>query len=131
MLLRAAVIALSLLIGGGAVAPASVQGAEWIGWNSSESFVSPWVKDIAQEMEKKEYRAVFLNDPRAPQMDVIRLLNRAAVAFDANNPTLGQDFLRQAMEVLNSGIRKHYYSEQDIQPLLQYIQQHAPAKAAA
>ena len=131
MLLRAVVLALSLLIGGGALAPASVLGAEWIGWNSNESFVSPWVKEIAQEIGKQEYRAAFLTDPRAPQMAVIRLLNRAAAAYDANNPKLGEDFLRQAMDVLQTGVRKHYYSQQDIEPLLNYIQQHAPAKAAA
>jgi hypothetical protein len=61
---------------------------------------------------------------------VLRLLNRAAMAHEANNATLASELVREALEVLKTGIRKNYYTEADIQPILNYIQQHAPVKAA-
>jgi hypothetical protein len=45
---------LSLLTGGAAFMTTSAEAAGWI--SGSESYAAPWVKDIEQELLKKEYR---------------------------------------------------------------------------
>jgi hypothetical protein len=69
---------------------------------------------------------VFLNDPRTPQAPVLRLLNRAAMAYEAHDITLAQDMVRQAIQVLEDGVRKQYYGESDIAPIISSIQTHVP-----
>ena len=124
--------ALSLLIGGMTLTPSTVNAADWIGWVSGDdTYVATWVKDIERELNKKEYRAVFLNDPRTPQASVLRLLNQAAIAYNAKNSAVAEDHVRQAIEVFETGVRRHYYSQSDIEPIINYIRQHALVKAAA
>jgi predicted GNAT family N-acyltransferase len=118
--------ALSLLLGGVALGPASAGAAEWI--PGADSYASAWVKDIEMELNKKEYRTVFLNDPRTPQASVLRLLNRAAIAHKARNEALAQQLVREALEVIENGVRKRYYAQEDVQPITSFIKQHVPVK---
>ncbi|HEU4635409.1 MAG TPA: hypothetical protein VFS41_04475 [Edaphobacter sp.] len=91
-----------------------------------------WVKEIEKELNKKDYRPLFMNDPRTPQASVLNLLSRAAEAAKAGDEALAQDLVHQAVDVLEDGVRRHYYEQSDIQPLLDYITQHAPvAKRSA
>jgi hypothetical protein len=128
MKLTAALFALALLSGVIVLTPSSIGAAEWI--SRGDSYAAAWVKDIEQELNKKDYRAVFANDPRTPQESVLRLLDRAASAYEAKNATLAAELVREAMEVLKAGVRRNYYSDADIQPILNFIEQHTPIKAA-
>lgn len=120
--------ALSLLIGGVALVPNVVQGAPWI--SGAESYAAPWVKDMEQELLKKEYRMVYANDPRSPQHVALRLLNEAAKAQEANNPVLAQELAREALGVFEEGVRRHYYTWSEIEPVTTYIRQHMPIKSS-
>lgn len=117
------VLALSLLLGGMAHLSPGAQAAPWISGADST-----WVKDIEKELNKKDYRPLFLNDPRTPQASVLSLLGRAATAAEAGNDALAQDLVHRAIDVLEDGVRRHYYEQSDIDPLLSYIKQHAPIK---
>lgn len=128
MNVTAVVCALSLLIGGMALVPASGQAAGWI--SGADSYVAPWVKDIEQELLKKEYRSVYASDPRAPQAVVLRLLNQAAKAQAGSDTKLAEALVREALSVFEEGVRRHYYSESDIEPITKFIRQHVPIKAA-
>ncbi len=117
--------ALSLLLVGMVVMmPSSAAAAPWI--SGAESYAAEWVYNIEQELLKPEHRAVFLNDPRAPQAPVLRTLNRAAIAHDAHNPTLAQAMVQEAIQILEDGVRRQYYSEADIAPVISSIQKHIP-----
>jgi len=126
MKLTAVVCALSLLIGGVALVPNDVQSAPWI--SEADSYAAPWVKDMEQELLKKEYWMIYANDPRTPQKEVLRLLNRAAKALEANDSALAQQLAREALGVFEEGVRKHYYSQSDIEPIMTYMRQHLPGK---
>lgn len=118
--------ALSLLIGGVALMPSSLEAAGWI--SGIDSYVAPWVKDIEQELWKKDYRDLYANDPRTPQVVALRLLNQAAKAEEANDNLLAQQLVRDALDVFEGGMRKHYYSPSEIEPIMTFIRQHAPSK---
>ena len=62
MRVTAVLCALSLLIGGVALKPTSVYAAGWL--TGADAFAAPWVKDIEQELLKKDYSNVYANDPR-------------------------------------------------------------------
>lgn len=126
MKLTAVVCALSLLLGGVALVPNGVQGAPWI--SGADSYAAPWVKDMEQELLKKEYWMIYANDPRTPQKEVLRLLNREANALEANDSALAQQLVREALGVFEEGVRKHYYSQSDIEPIMTYMRQHLPVK---
>ncbi len=112
--------------------PSYTWAADWIGWVAGDdSYQALWVKQIEQELNKKEYRAVFLNDPRTPQASVLRLLDRAAKAHNDKNETLASELVREAIEVLEVGVRKNYYSREDINPIIAFIKNTAPVKPAA
>ena len=128
MKLRAVVCALSLLIGGVALMPSAVHGAPWI--SAADSHAASWVTDIEKELLKKEYWMVYANDPRIPQKEVLRLLNRAAKAYDAQDVAQAQDLARQALSVFEEGVRRHYYSEAEIEPITTYIKEHLPIKGS-
>ncbi|ALA60571.1 hypothetical protein [Nitrospira moscoviensis] len=119
-------IALSLLLGGIAFTPTPAQAAAWI--SGADMFASDWVAKIEKELFKKEYRYVFANDPRAPQASILHLLNRAAKAQATQNETMARELAQEAVSVLEEGIRKHYYSAEDVEPILQAIKQHVPVK---
>ena len=120
--------ALSLLIGGVALMPSSLEAAGWI--SGIDTYVAPWVKDIEQELWKKDYRDLYANDPRTPQVVALRLLNQAAKAEKANDSLLAQQLVRDALEVFETGVRKHYYSPSEIEPIMTFIRQHAPSKTS-
>jgi hypothetical protein len=126
--LTAFVMSLSLLLAGIAVAPHAAQAAPWI--SGGDSFASDWVAKIEQELLKKEYRYVFANDPRTPQASILRWLNRAAQAQAAHNDAMAKDFATQAIRVLEEGVQKHYYSAEDVEPLLKRIREQIPIKAS-
>ena len=128
MRLTAAVCVLSLLLGGIALMPSSVGAAPWI--SGADSYRAPWVKDIEQELFKKDYRQVFLNDPRTPQASVLTLLNQAAAAYNANERATAQDLVNEAIGILEDGVRRHYYTKSDIEPITSFIRQHVPVKAS-
>jgi len=120
--------ALSLLIGGVALMPTSIHAAPWI--SGAESYAASWVKDIEQELLKKDYRYVYASDPRTPQAVVLRLLNQAAQAHEAKNDRLAQELVRDALGVFEDGVRKHYYSASDVEPIMNFIRQHVPIKTS-
>lgn len=124
--LAAAVISLSLLLAGIALFPSVGHAAPWI--PGTDAVAADWVGKIEQELSKKEYRYLFANDPRTPQASILRLLNRAAEAYSAHNEAMAKDFANEAVDVLREGIRKHYYSEQDVEPLIKHIQEQIPIK---
>ncbi len=126
MKVTAIVCALSLLIGGAALNPTPVSAAAWI--SGADSYAAPWVKEIEQELLKKDYRYVYASDPRTPQASVLRLLNEAAKAEQAKNSALAQQLVREALGVFEEGVRKHYYSSSDIEPITSFIRQHVPIK---
>jgi hypothetical protein len=128
MRMTAMLCALSLLIGGVALMPSSLEAAGWI--SGIDTYVAPWVKDIEQELWKKDYRDLYANDPRTPQVVALRLLNQAAKAEKANDSLLAQQLVRDALEVFETGVRKHYYSPSEIEPIMTFIRQHAPSKTS-
>ncbi len=122
----AVVCALSLLIGGIALKPSSVHSAPWI--SAADSYGEAWVTDIEKELLKKEYWMIYANDPRTPQKEVLRLLNRAAKAHAANDLALAQQLAREALGVFEEGVRRHYYTQSEIEPLTTYMKEHIPIK---
>jgi hypothetical protein len=92
MRIMAVLCTLSLLIGGAALMSKRAEAAGWI--SGADSYAAPWVKEIEQELLKKEYRYVFGNDPRTPQASVLRLLNQAAKALEAKDSALAGKFVR-------------------------------------
>jgi hypothetical protein len=52
---------------------------------------------------------IYANDPRTPQNAVLHLLNRAAKAQQDNDPGLARELVRQALNVFEEGVRRHYY----------------------
>ncbi len=120
--------ALSLLIGGAAVMPTPTQAAGWI--SGADAYAAPWLKEIEQELLKKEYRYLYASDPRTPQVVVLRKLNEAASAYEAKDTQLAQQLVRDALAVFEEGVRKHYYSPSDIEPITKFIRQHVPIKTS-
>ena len=125
--LSVALSALSLLIGLVLLVPSMGGAASWI--SGGESYAAKWVKDIEQELNKQDYWMVFMNDPRTPQPTVLHLLNRAAIAYEAKNPQLAKDLVNEALEVLQDGVRRHYFSQADVDPIITYIKQHVPVQS--
>lgn len=114
------------LIGGGAFMPASGQAAAWI--SGADNYAAPWVKEIEQELLKKDYQYVYASDPRTPQAVVLRLLNQAAKAHEAKDTALATQLVREALGVFDEGVRKHYYTQSDVEPIMSFIRQHVPIK---
>lgn len=119
---------LSLLIGGVVLTPTSANAAGWI--SGSDEYAAPWVKEIEQELLKPEYRYIYASDPRTPQAVVLRILNQAAKAQEAEQSTLAQQLVREALGVFEEGVRRHYYSEADIEPITTFIRQRVPVKTS-
>ena len=122
----ALLFALSLPISGVALMPSSSEAAGWI--SGADMYVAPWIKDIEQELLKKEYRDVYSNDPRTPQMLALRLLNQAAKAREAGDSGLAQQLTQKVFDVFEEGVRTHYYSRSEIEPIVTFIREHAPMK---
>jgi hypothetical protein len=110
---------LSLLIGGTVLSPMATDAAPWI--SGSESYAAPWLRDVERELQKKEYAALYANDPRVPQQEALRLLNQAARAQQENDPALAQQLAHEAMDLFEEGVRRHYYSATEIESLLNAI----------
>lgn len=128
MRVTAMLCALSLLIGGVVLMPSSLEAAGWI--SGADSYAASWVKDIEQELLKKDYRDVYANDPRTPQVIALRLLNQAARAQETNDNRMAQELVQDALRVFEEGVRKHYYSSSEIEPIMTFIRQHVPIKAS-
>jgi hypothetical protein len=126
MRVTAVLCALSLLIGGVALMPSQGKAAAWI--SGVDSSAASWVKEIEQELLKKDYRDVYANDPRTPQMVALRFLNQAAKAQEAGDSALAQQLTHKALEVFEEGVRKHYYSRSEIEPIMTFIREHVPIK---
>lgn len=120
------VCALSLLTGGVALMPTPVPAAGWI--SGAQTYTAPWVRDIEQELFHKDYRNVYASDPRTPQAAVLRKLNEAAKAQEAGDSALAQQLVRNALSVFEEGVRRHYYSQADIEPIITFIREHVPIK---
>lgn len=120
--------ALSLLASGAVLTSSPAGAAPWI--SGADSYAAPWVHEIEQELLKKDYRYVLGNDPRTPQASVLKLLNRAAIAYQADDTRQAQALVNEAIDVLEEGVRKHYYSQSDVEPILNSIRQHAPVETS-
>jgi hypothetical protein len=101
---------LSLLISGMALMQSSIHAAGWL--TGADAYAAPWVKDIEQELLKKDYSTIYASDPRTPQAVVLRLLNEAAKAQEANDNKLAQELVHDALALFEEGVRKHYYSRE-------------------
>ncbi len=119
-------VMLSLLVLGMTLSPALAGAADWI--SEEDAYAAPWVKTIEQELNKKDYRWVFANDPRTPQASIIKFLNEAAKAYQAGNKMMGRQLVRRAITVLEEGVDKGYYSMPDLKPVLSAIRHHTPEK---
>ncbi len=119
-------VMLSLLVLGMTLSPALAGAADWI--SEEDAYAAPWVKTIEQELNKKDYRWVFANDPRTPQASIIKFLNEAAKAYQAGNKMMGRQLVRRAITVLEEGVDKGYYSMPDVEAVLSAIRQHTPEK---
>lgn len=102
----------------------SAGAAEWISGLSDGTI--GWLKEVELKLNSDEYRATFVNDPRAPQESVMRFLKSAARAYDAKNPAMAESFIDKAVRVLETGVSKHYYSEADIAQIVSFIEEAAP-----
>ena len=61
-------------------------------------------------------------------MIALRLLNQAARAQEANDNRLAQQLVQDALKVFEEGVRKHYYSSSEIEPIMTFIREHVPIK---
>jgi hypothetical protein len=125
MRVTAVLCALSLLIGG-ELMPSQGEAAAWI--SGVDSYAALWVKEIEQELLKKDYRDVYANDPRTPEVVVLHLLNQAAKAQEAGDNALAQQLTQKALEVFEDGVQKHYYTRSEIEPIMTFIREHVPIK---
>lgn len=93
--------ALSLLIGVAAInlTPVHTVG----GLTGADAYAAPRVKDIEQELLNKDYGTVYASDPRTPQVVVLRKLNEAAKAQEAEDTALAKQFMRDALSVSEEG----------------------------
>lgn len=82
--------------------------------------------DIEQELLKRDYRDIYANDPRSPQVVALCLLNEAAKAQKADNSALARQLVDNSLEVFEEGVRKRYYSSSEIDPILTFIRRHVP-----
>ena len=105
-----------------------VGAAEWISRYGDSP--TKWLTDIEQRLNSNESRPIFMNDPRAPQESVMRFLSRAARAYEAKNPAMAESLIERAVEVLEAGVTKHYYSKADIAPIVSYIEEAIPDSAS-
>jgi hypothetical protein len=129
MRVTAVYCALSLLIAGLTLGATPVHAAGWL--TGADAYAAPWVTAIEQELLKKDYSTIYASDPRTPQVVVLRKLNEAAKAQEAKDSTLAQQFVRDALSVFEEGVRKHYYSQSDIEPITTFIRQHVPFKPSS
>jgi hypothetical protein len=121
---RLRVSALSMLTTGILFLTSPAGAAEWIpGYSESTTL---WLKGIEQELNSDEYRTLFTNDPRTPQVSIMGFLNTAARAYEAKNPAMADSLIERAVEVLETGVTKHYYSKADIAPIVSYIEKTVP-----
>jgi hypothetical protein len=100
----------------------------WITIAAADTYIAPWVKDIEKELMQEQFRMLWSNDPRSPQAAVMYLLNDAAKALAVRNDVLAKDFVSRALNVLEEGIAKGYYSQSDIDPIVNYIKAHTPVR---
>jgi hypothetical protein len=108
--------------------PATQVPLSWITVAPATTYVAPWVKDIEKKLMQKQYRMLWSNDPRSPQVSMMYMLNNAAKALGEHNEVLAKDFVRRALNVLGEGIARGYYSQSDIDPIVTYIKTHAPVQ---
>jgi hypothetical protein len=108
--------------------PATQVPLSWITVAPANPSVAPWVKDIERELMKVQYRPLWSNDPRSPQVSMMYLLHDAANALTAQNEAVAKDLVRRALNVLREGIARGYYSQSDIDPIVTYIKTHAPVR---
>src|SRR5712692_2408191 len=97
--------------------PATQVSLSWITVAPANTYVATWVHDIERELMKKQYRSLWSNDPRSPQAAMMYLLNDAAKALTGHNEAMAKDLVRRALNVLEEGIARGYYSQSDIDPI--------------
>jgi hypothetical protein len=118
--------AVALFWMGGGMCLRDAQASDWLPGSPADASVSQWVTAIDHELNKAEHQAAFLNDPRSPIVPMINLFNRAAQARQDNNLPLAQDFVRQALHIIDQGVAKGYYAEADVAPMKKAILAQVP-----
>src|SRR5207244_10952893 len=93
---------------------------------AADTYAAQWMKDSEQELMKEQYLRLWSNDPRSPQAAVMYLLDDSAKALVAHSDAMARDFVRRALNVLEEGITKGYYSQSDVDPVIAYIKAHVP-----
>jgi hypothetical protein len=107
-----------------ALAPAPAGSAGWI--SDADSYALTWVNDGESELEKKEYRALFMNDLRAPQVSIRRLSDRAVVGYAAKDDAQTRQCVTEALKVIASGAQTHSYTQAGVQPIVSFIKRRVP-----
>ena len=111
-----------------AVLPPAATAAAWLAPAASDQLSADWVKDIESDLRSERFRQVFMNVPGgSPQSAMLHLFNAAAQALDKGQPAYAADLIAQALHVVDTGVRKGWYSREDIDPLITTIRTKALA----
>jgi hypothetical protein len=103
----------------------------WLPGAPADKPIAGWVVQIEKALANPEFRGVFLNDPRSPVAPIMHLMNRAAKAQEDQNLEVARDLVRQALEVLDRGVQRGFYSRADIEPVKRSISMHVPTELHA
>ena len=115
--------------------------AAWFSQRNFDGF-SRWMRAQAQEEathamkffdyiidRSGEITLEGIDRPKADWKSVLAVFE-AAKAHEAKDSTLAQQLVRDALAVFEEGVRKHYYSQSDIEPITTFIRQHVPIKTS-
>lgn len=120
--------ALAVLSAAPALAPATADAAQWLAPAAAEKIEARWVKEVDYQLRSNEFKNLFINAPGgAPQGAILRYLNHAADALGTGDKEAAKDFIAQALDVVDNGVRRGWYSRSDVEPLRNMIM----AKAGA
>jgi hypothetical protein len=121
--------ALSLLgmpWGGSNYKISTVHAAPWIAPAPQQEVSGNWAQGVAREFRKPKFRNIFMNIPGgSPQSTILALLNEAAVGLENGEPDYARHLVRKAVNVLDRGAGRGWYTESDIQPIQAMILKYA------
>jgi hypothetical protein len=113
--LGALILWLPLFGGLGGPGPALADG--WIGPAAEYAEAGSWVHRVQLALMTPQNRLVFRRDPRPVFPTVLRLLNRAEAALHERNGALARDCVREAVQLIDRGVARGYYSRPDAEPI--------------
>lgn len=116
----------ALILAGAGVAttssPSTAHAAQWLAPAAAEKIKARWVKEVDYELRSDQFKNLFINAPGgAPHAAILRHLNNAAEALNQGNKDAARDFVDKALNVVDNGIQKGWYSRSDVAPLRNMI----------